>query len=338
MAQKEIVFSGVQPSGNLTIGNWLGAISHWAENQHRYDNIFCVVDMHAITVPHDPALLAAKTREVAALYLACGISLEHAIIFVQSHVSAHAEGAWLLNCYTPTGWLFRMTQYKDKARKQEDRGVSVSTGLLDYPVLMAVDILLYQTNKVPVGDDQRQHIELTRDIAQRFNSLYGEVFTIPQGLYRASGARIMGLDDPTKKMSKSEAKWGPAVHQLDPPDEVRKKIMRAKTDSGREIIFSDDPAKAGVNNLLTIYQVITGQGREEIEAEFAGRGYGELKQATAEVVIEGLKPIQEEYRRLTEDVAYIDDILAQGAQKARERSAPTLQKMYAAVGMLPRQS
>lgn len=328
------VLSGIQPSGNLTIGNYLGAIKQWAENQHRFDAYYCVVDLHAITVEHDPTQLREKTREVAAIYLACGIDPTLSTIFVQSHVKAHSELAWLLTCQTPLGWLYRMTQFKDKSAKQE--AMSVSTGLLSYPVLMAADILLYQAEVVPVGDDQRQHLEFTRDLAQRMNHLYGEdTFTIPEVMIPPAGARIMGLDNPTAKMSKSEAAQLHAVYILDEPDTIRKKIMKSVTDSGKEIQFSDDPNRAGVNNLLTIYQAFTNQSAEAIENHFStARGYGDLKKAVAEVVVESLQPIQERYRELTEDVRNIDELLAQGAEKARAIANRTLVTVQERMGFL----
>lgn len=327
------VLSGVQPSGNLTIGNYLGALKQWAREQHNFESFFCVVDLHAITVPYDPAELRAKTREVAGLYLACGIDPEISTIFVQSHVPAHSELSWLLNCITPLGWLNRMTQFKDKAAKQQAE--SVSAGLLGYPVLMAADILLYQADAVPVGDDQRQHLEFTRDLAQRFNHLFGETFTIPEAMIPLSGARIHAFDDPTAKMSKSNPNEYHAVHLLDPPDRIRKTVMRAVTDSGREIRFSKDPARAGVNNLLELYEALTGQTREAIEAHFeSARGYGDLKKEVAEVLIETLTPIQERYRELTADVSYIDELLAQGAARAAAVANETLELVRERMGFL----
>lgn len=327
------VLSGIQPSGNPTIGNYIGAISQWVTYQDEFDAYYCVVDLHAITVPYDTQSLADKTREVAAWYIAAGLDPDRNVIFVQSHVKAHSELAWLLTCNAPLGWLYRMTQFKDKSAKQQEE--SISNGLLSYPVLMAADILLYQAELVPVGDDQRQHIEFTRDLVQRFNHLYGETFTIPDGMFPKAGARIMGLDDPLAKMSKSSDAAGHAVFLLDDPDDIRKKIMRAVTDSGRDILFSDDPEKAGVNNLLTIYQAFTGQSQEEIEAHFANaRGYGDLKKEVAEVVVESLRPIQERYRELTDDVRYIDDILAQGAEKARAVANDTLKTAQEHMGFL----
>lgn len=308
---KKRVFSGIQPSGNLHIGNYLGAIKNWVAEQHKYYNVFCVVDLHALTVPQDPEELYHKTREVALLYLACGIDLEHCAIFVQSHIPAHSELTWLLNCVTPLGWLERMTQYKDKAAKQE----SVGTGLIDYPVLMAADILLYDSHYVPVGEDQKQHVELTRDIAQRFNHLYGETFVVPEVLIPKAGARVKGLDDPTAKMSKSSATQGHALRLLDPPDVLRKSIMRATTDSGNTIAFNED--QPGIFNLLNIYQAITGQSEADILAEFEGKGYGHLKKRVAEVVIATLEPIQNRYYDMARDPAYVEQMLKEGADRVR---------------------
>ncbi len=334
LKQRKRVLSGVQPSGSLTIGNYVGALKQWAREQHNFESFFCVVDLHAITAPYNPAELRAKTREVAALYLACGIDPAISTIFVQSHIPAHSELTWLLNCITPLGWLNRMTQFKDKAARQQ--ADSVATGLLDYPVLMAADILLYQADAVPVGDDQRQHLELTRDIAQRFNNLFGETFTVPEAMIPPSGARIKGLDDPLTKMSKSltESEYH-AVYLLDPPDRVKKKIMRAVTDSGRDIRFSDDPGKAGVNNLLEIYEAFTGESREAIEAHFSqARGYGDLKKQVAEVVNAALQPIQQRYRELTSDGHFIDELLAQGAQRASLVANATLARARENMGFL----
>lgn len=308
---KKRVFSGIQPSGNLHIGNYLGAIKNWVAEQHKYHNVFCVVDLHALTVPQEPAELYRKTREVALLYLACGIDLEHCAIFVQSHIPAHSELTWLLNCMTPLGWLERMTQYKDKSLKQE----SVSTGLLDYPVLMAADIILYDTHYVPVGEDQKQHLEITRDIVQRFNSLYGETFVMPEALIPKAGARVRGLDDPTAKMSKSSEIQGHALRLLDPSDVLRKSIMRATTDSENRIAFNEE--QPGIFNLLNIYQAITGQSEADILAEFEGKGYGYLKKRLAEVVIATLEPIQKRYYEMAEDPNYIERVLEEGANRVR---------------------
>lgn len=330
MGEKKIVFSGIQPTGDFHIGNYLGAIKHWAADQELYDSIFCVVDLHAITVYQNPEVLRGKIRQAAGLLLACGIDPDKSLLFVQSHVPAHSELAWILNCVTPIGWLERMTQYKDKSAKQE----SVSTGLLDYPVLQAADILLYQADYVPVGEDQRQHIELTRDITLRFNHLYGETFNLPDGLIPKIGAKIMGFDDPTAKMSKSSSvdQKFHAVTLLDTPDQVWSVLKRATTDSGKEIIFSDDPGKAGVNNLLTVYQAFTGRSRDEITAHFEGKLYGALKREVADAIIEALKPIQERYNQYMQDPAVLDGILRKAAERATERSAPTLKKAQEGVG------
>ncbi|HML20155.1 MAG TPA: tryptophan--tRNA ligase [Aggregatilinea sp.] len=331
--KRKRVLSGVQPSGNLTIGNYVGALRQWAREQYNFESFFCVVDLHAITVPYTPAELRQKTREVAALYLACGIDPEASTVFVQSHVRAHAELTWLLNCITPLGWLNRMTQFKDKSAKQQ--ADSVSTGLLDYPVLMAADILLYQADAVPVGEDQKQHLELTRDIAQRFNHLFSDTFNIPEPMIPPTGARIMGLDNPNAKMSKSETgSEYHAVYLLDPPNRARKKVMRAVTDSGREIRFSSDPERAGVNNLLELYEALTAQSREAIEQRFEGQGYGELKKAVAEAVVETLGPIQQRYEELTRDSSYIDNLLARGAERAAEVANDTLKTVRDRMGFL----
>jgi len=322
------IFSGIQPSGNTHIGNLLGAIRHWAAHQAENDNLFCIVDLHAITTPKDPATLKTHTREVAGLLIAAGISPEQSTVFVQSHVSAHAELAWVLNCVIPMGWMSRMTQYKDKAKKQKE---SVSVGLFDYPALMAADILLYQTHLVPVGDDQKQHVELARDAAQRFNNLYGQTFTLPEPVIAALGARIMGLDDPTQKMSKSNPKPEHAVFLLDPPDAVRAKIMRAKTDSLTGIRF--DASRPAIYNLLTMYELVTGMGRPEIEARFEGKGYGDFKRELAEALIEHLRPLQARYADLMTDPATLDGILHKGATKARSLAEPTLQDVKRKVGL-----
>lgn len=326
------ILSGIKPSGYLTIGNYLGALKQWAQLQSKYESFFCVVDMHAITVQQDPQELREGTRRNTALYLACGIDEKHSMVFVQSHVPAHAELGWVLGCFTPMGWLNRMTQFKDKAAKQQ--ADSVSAGLFTYPVLMAADILIYHADLVPVGDDQRQHVELTRDIAQRFNSLYGDTFTLPEAMIPVAGARIMGLDTPSAKMDKSEKSDYHAVYLLDPPDKARKKIMRAVTDSSAEIRFSDDPERAGVNNLLTIFQAFTDEPKEAIENRFSGKGYGDLKKTVAEAVVEGLKPIQARYDALMGEGGYIDEVLAQGAARATEVANATLALVYDRIGFL----
>lgn len=328
--RKTRVFSGIQPSGMLHLGNYLGAIQQWVAGQDEKINFICIVDMHAITVPQEPEALRRQTRELAALLIASGIDPERTTLFVQSHVRAHAEGCWILNCVTPLGWLERMTQYKTKAQKQE----SVLTGLLDYPVLQAADILLYDTDEVPVGEDQKQHIELTRDIAQRFNHLFGETFVIPKPVIRESGARIMALNDPTAKMSKSDFTRGHAIRITDTPDEIRWVVKRAVTDPGREIRFSNEPERAGVNNLLQIYELLTGQSRSAIEEHFAGKGYGALKNEVAEVVIESLRPIRERYEHLITDPAELDRLLNIGAEHARAVAEPKIRQVMDRVGFV----
>lgn len=326
------ILSGIQPSGSLTLGNYLGALRQWVDEQHTFESYFCVVDLHAITVQQDPVQLRAKTREVAALYLAAGLNPELVIIFVQSHVSAHAELAWILTCLAPLGWLNRMTQFKDKtAKHQQD---SITAGLLNYPTLMAADILLYQAHYVPVGDDQRQHLEYTRDLAQRFNSIYGEIFTIPEVMIPKAGARIMGLDNPLTKMSKSESSDYHAIYLLDKPDRVKKTIMRSVTDSFNEIRFSDQTDRAGVNNLLTIYQSLTNETKEKIEAEFSGKGYGELKKSVVEVVLNTLEPLQERFNHIIEEPGFLDQILSSGADKAAEKANETLRLVKNTTGFL----
>jgi len=313
----------------LSLGNYIGAIRNWVAQQQQADNIFCVVDLHALTVYQEPEILRAKIRETVGLLLACGIDPAQSLLFVQSHVPAHAELAWVLNCVTPVRWLEWMTQYKEKAAPQ----TSVSTGLLDYPVLQATDILLSQSQQVPVGEDQRQQLELTRDIAGRFNRLYGETFVLPNILIPSIGARIMGLDDPTAKMSKSSQRPYHAVGLLDDADIIRASIRRAITDAGREIRFSTAPAKAGVTNLLTIYQALSGQSQQQIETHFAGKDYCELQRTVADLVIMTLGPIQERYYALMDDQTALDALLQKGVDTAREGAAVTLRTAKERVGL-----
>jgi len=318
---KKRVLSGIQPTGSLHLGNYLGAIKHWVEGQGVKENYICIVDLHAITVYQDPDALRQSARRTAALLIACGIDPDRSTLFVQSHVRAHAEACWLLTCVTPLGWLERMTQFKDKSGKQE----TVGAGLLTYPVLQAVDILLYDPDEVPVGQDQKQHVELTRDIAQRFNSLYGETFKLPEPMIPKVAARVMGLDDPTEKMSKSSTGSGHAVGLDDEDAQIVKTFKRSVTDSGREIAFSGEPEKAGVNNLLEIYRAVTGKSKEEVLADFGdARGYGDLKTRVAEVVVETLSPIRSRYRELVEDTAELDRLMALGADRAAERAEAKL--------------
>jgi tryptophanyl-tRNA synthetase len=302
------VLSGVQPSGNLHIGNYLGALANWVKIQYDYDSIFCIVDLHAITVYQTPDELRAKIRELAALFLAVGIDPAHSKIIVQSMVPGHSELAWLLTCVTPMGWLERMTQFKAKSAAQE----SVGDGIFQYPVLMAADILLYQAAIVPVGEDQSQHLELARDIAQRFNSLYGDTFVMPATKLPAVGARIMGLDDPTAKMSKSASGSGHAVALLDPPDRIRKTIMKATTDSNPAVDF--DTMGPGVANLLSIYQAFGDWSDGQMKAHFTGMRYGDLKKQVAEMVVAKLEPIQQKYREITADPPYLDGILKRSVE------------------------
>ncbi len=330
VSTRKRVLSGIQPSGNLHLGNYLGAILPWVEEQDQRDNFYCIVDLHSMTLPWDPAVLRRQTRELAAVYLAAGLDPERCTIFVQSHVTAHAELAWILSCITPLGWLYRMTQFKTKGGERD----SVSTGLLDYPVLMAADVLLYRADGVPVGDDQRQHVELMRDIAQRFNQLFGEVFTVPEPWIRdvSRGARLMGLDDPTVKMSKSISTPNHAIYLLDTPDTIVKKVKRATTDSGREIRF--DRERPGVFNLLTIYRAITGKPEDEIERHFEGQGYGALKQEVAEAVIDALAPLQKRFHELTDEPGLLDRVLRTGAEHAAAVANPTLAAAKRATGLL----
>ncbi len=328
-AGKKRVFSGIQPTGNIHLGNYLGAIRNWAATQEHFENIFCIVDLHAITLPIDPKELHFNSRALAALYLACGLDPQHCNFFIQSHVRQHAEASWILNCFTPMGWLNRMTQFKTKAGDHPD---TVDTGLYAYPVLMACDILLHQTHQVPVGDDQRQHMELTRDLAQRFNSRYQQqVFTIPEAKIGEIGARVMALDDPTSKMSKSAPDPNSRINLLDDAKTIKKKIARATTDSLRLVTF--DPARPGITNLLTIYQTLTGQAQAEIEAEFAGKGYGDFKAALTERLVETLTPIQQRYNELIDDLPSLEGILKQGADNVRPTAEATLQQMKTAVGL-----
>jgi tryptophanyl-tRNA synthetase len=320
------IFSGAQPTGNLHLGNYLGALRNWVAFQHDYDSFYCVVNLHAVTVPQDPARLAAKTREVARIYLAAGVDPLVSTIFVQSDVKEHAELAWVLNCVARTGELERMTQYKDKAKKQ---GENVSVGLLTYPTLMAADILLYQTDLVPVGQDQKQHLELTRDLAVRFNRDYGETFRVPDAYIPKVGAKILALDDPAKKMSKSDENVNGSVMLMDDADTIRRKFRRAVTDSGSEVRF--DEARPAVTNLLSIFQILTGRAPEEIEAHFAGKGYAQLKADVADATIGFLSPFQERVRGISDEE--LSRILGDGAEKARAIAAETLRHVKERMGI-----
>jgi len=329
--RKPVIFSGIQPSGVLTLGNYIGALSRFASLQDEYDCIYCIVDEHAITVRQNPADLRRRCLELAALYLASGIDPERSILYCQSHVSAHAELGWILNCFTYMGELSRMTQFKDKSAKHAD---NINAGLFTYPVLMAADILLYQTSFVPVGADQKQHLELTRDVAQRFNAIYGDVFTVPQPLISKSGARIMSLQDPERKMSKSDPEET-FVSLLDDPDAIRRKIRRAVTDSETEIRF-DPENKPGVSNLLSIISSLTGETPDAVCAELDGQGYGTLKNRAAECVIAALEPLQAEYKRLIADKDYLMKVLTGSAEKAAYLASKTLRKVQKKIGFAPR--
>ncbi len=329
METKQRVFSGIQPSGNFHLGNYVGALKNWVAIQDEYENFFCIVDLHAITVPQDPAVLRHKIREVAAIYLASGLDPEKCVIFRQSHVSAHAELCWLLNSVARFGELSRMTQFKDKTTKG---GVeSASAGLFDYPVLMAADVLLYNAHLVPVGDDQRQHLELMRTLARRFNHLYGETFVVPEAMIPPTGARVMALDEPGAKMSKSSPRPASYVGILDDPGAIRKKIRRAKTDSGTEITASED--KPAITNLLDIYSAMTGEPVPDIEAEYEGKGYGDLKKDLAEVVVEGLAPVRDRANELLADPSELDRLLESGARRAESAAQPTLRHVQANLGL-----
>jgi tryptophanyl-tRNA synthetase len=322
------IFSGAQPTGNVHLGNYLGALRNWVALQRDYESLFCIVNLHAITMPQDPKVLAAKTRELARIYLAVGIDPNVSTVFVQSDVAAHAELTWLLNGIARMSELERMTQFKDKARKQEENAL---VGLFDYPVLMAADILLYQTDLVPVGEDQKQHLELTRDLAIRFNRDYGQTFVVPDPFIPKVGARIMSLADPAKKMSKSdEASEAGCIMLLDDADDVRRKFKRAVTDSGTEIEF--DESRPAINNLLTIYHLLTNKAQAEIEEHFKGQGYSALKQELAEVCIEFLKPIQERVRGIDDDK--LDQILELGAERAEAIAQITLNKARKSMGLI----
>lgn len=329
--QKKTIFSGVQPSGKLTLGNYLGAIKNFPLLQEEYNCIYCVVDMHAITVRQDPAALRRQTLEVLAQYIACGLDPEKSVLFIQSHVPAHAELAWVLNCYTMFGEASRMTQFKDKSAKHAD---NVNVGLFDYPVLMAADILLYQTDMVPVGVDQLQHIELARNIAQRFNGVYSDIFVMPEPYIPKTGAKIMSLADPTRKMSKSDENANGFVLLMDKPEDIMRKFKRAVTDSDSRIIVSED--KPGVSNLISIYALATGKTIEQVQQEFEGKGYGDFKPAVGEAVVELLRPIREKTEDLLKNKDYLEQVYREGAQKAGYLARKTLDKVYRKVGFVKR--
>ncbi|MFD1800784.1 tryptophan--tRNA ligase [Mixta tenebrionis] len=329
---KPIVFSGAQPSGELTIGNYMGAMRQWVQMQDDYHCIYCIVDLHAITVRQDPVALRKATLDTLALYLACGIDPQKSTIFVQSHVPEHTQLSWVLNCYTYFGELSRMTQFKDKSARYAE---NINAGLFDYPVLMAADILLYQTNQVPVGEDQKQHLELSRDIAQRFNAIYGDVFKVPEPFIPKSGARVMSLLEPTKKMSKSDDNRNNVIGLLEDPKSVVKKIKRAVTDSDEPpVVRYDVQNKAGVSNLLDILAAVSGKSISQLEQEFEGKMYGHLKGEVAEAVSGMLSELQARYQRYREDEAFLNQVMREGAAKARAHAQETLKKVYEAVGFV----
>lgn len=328
--RKKRIFSGIQPSGELTLGSYMGAIKNWVALQEEYDCLYCIVDMHAITVRQDPALLRRRSVNQLAQYIACGLDPEKNIMFIQSHVPQHAELAWVLGCYTQFGELSRMTQFKMKSQQHAD---NITAGLFTYPVLMAADILLYQADLVPVGEDQRQHVELTRDIAQRFNGVYSDTFTLPEAFIPKMGARVMSLDDPTTKMSKSLPDG--CVKLMDAPEVIMKKFKRAVTDCETAVKF-DKENKPGISNLLTIYCAATGKTMDQAEQDFAGQGYGVFKPAVGEAVVELLRPIREESERIMADKAYLESVYRTGAERASYLANKTLSKVYRKVGFVGR--
>nr|WP_066504503.1 tryptophan--tRNA ligase [Abyssisolibacter fermentans] len=328
---KKVIFSGVQPSGELTLGNYLGAIKNWVKLQDEYNCYYCIVDLHAITVPKEAKILRKRSLELLASYIACGIDPEKNTLFIQSHVSAHAELSWVLNCMTYMGELNRMTQFKEKAKKNE---ANLNAGLFTYPVLMAADILLYQADLVPVGHDQKQHLEIARDLANRFNNRYSETFKVPDPYITKVGARIMSLQDPTSKMSKSDENDNGYILLLDKPDAITRKIKRAVTDSENLVKYNDE--QLGIKNLMTIYSTITGESIEEIESKYEGKGYGQFKGDLAEVIIEGLRPVREKFDYLMKNKDYLENIYMEGANIAEKTARKTLRKVYKKVGFIPR--
>ena len=326
---QKVSYSGVQPSGNLTIGNYLGAIKNFSAYSDAYKCFYCVVDQHAITVRQVPAELRRRTYETLALYIACGLDPEKNTLYVQSHVPAHTELAWMLNCFSMFGELSRMTQFKDKSERHAD---NINAGLFTYPVLMAADILLYQTDVVPVGIDQKQHVELCRNIANRFNQLYPDTFTVPEPILSQSGAKIMSLAEPTKKMSKSDENTNAVVYILDDKDTIIRKFKRAVTDSDTEIKFA--PGKDGINNLMTIYSCFSGKSFDEIEKEFAGKGYGDFKLAVGETCADALAPVQQKFHELLADKAYLEELMKKGADEASYYARKTLSKVRRKLGFV----
>ncbi|HLR35543.1 MAG TPA: tryptophan--tRNA ligase [Tissierellales bacterium] len=331
MGNKKVIFSGVQPSGASTIGNYIGAIRNWIDFQDEYKCFYSIVDLHAITVPQVPKDLRKNTLNLLALYLACGLDPEKSTIFIQSHVSAHVELGWVLNTISYMGQLSRMTQFKEKSQKNEE---NINAGLFTYPVLMASDILLYQADCVPVGEDQKQHVELARDLAERFNNKYSDTFRVPEPLIKKVGARIMSLQNPEAKMSKSDDNDNGYILLLDKPDVINRKMKRAITDSYGEIRYRDE--QPGIKNLINIYSAFTGETAKEIESKYQGSGYGKFKGDLAEVIIEGLRPIQEKHDYYMKNKDYLEEIYKQGAEKAERAAIKTLRKVYKKVGFIPR--
>ncbi len=327
IGDKKVLFSGMQATGNLTLGNYLGALKNWVTLSDEYECFYSVVDMHSITIRQDPAVLRKRARALLTLYIAAGLDPEKNCIYYQSHVSGHAELAWILNCFTYMGELNRMTQFKDKAAKHAD---NINAGLFTYPVLMAADILLYQADVVPVGIDQMQHLELTRDIAQRFNGIYGDVFTVPEAYIGKVGAKIMSLQDPAKKMSKSDENPNGSIYLMDDPDTIMRKFKRAVTDSEGQILYRDE--QPGIKNLINIYCACTGKAPDEVVREFDGRGYAEFKPAVGEAVVSVLKPLQDRVEELSKDKAYIDSVIKNNAEKAQYFANKTLRKVQKKVG------
>ena len=330
--QKKTIFSAIQPSGTITLGNYLGALQNWVKLQDDYDCIFALADLHAITVRQEPAALRKNTMEAYALLLACGIDPEKSLFFIQSHVHAHAELAWVLNCYTQFGELSRMTQFKDKSQKHSD---NINVGLFAYPSLMAADILLYQADMVPVGADQKQHLELSRNIAERFNGVYSPTFKVPEPYIAPTGARVMSLQDPTRKMSKSDDNPNAWIGILDKPEDIMRKFKRAVTDSEGGVYVGE--GKDGVNNLIGIYSCVTGKTNDEIAAEFAGKGYGDFKMAVGEAVVEKLRPIQERFAQLMKEKDYLTKLYTEDAQKAEYLANKTLRKVMKKIGFIPKE-
>ena len=324
---KKVLFSGMQATGNLTLGNYLGALKNWVTLSDEYECFYSVVDMHSITVRQDPATLRKRARNLMALYIAAGLDPEKNCIYYQSHVSGHAELAWILNCFTYMGELNRMTQFKDKSAKHAD---NINAGLFTYPVLMAADILLYQADVVPVGIDQMQHLELTRNLAERFNNIYGDVFTVPEAYIGKVGAKIMSLQDPSRKMSKSDENPNGSIYLMDDPDTIMRKCKRAVTDLEACVRFSDE--QPGVKNLISIYSACTGKAPAEVEKEFEGKGYGDFKMAVGESVVSVLKPLQDEFARVSKDKAYLDAVIKNNAEKASYYASKTLRKVQRKVG------